>query len=436
MPTRHEGWDGWFGEDEGTIESSRLASVGHPNSRLRASRERAGLARPELAERVAAWVYEHTGRVVAVDSHYVAKLERGSIRWPNADYRAALRHSLNVDTDAAIGLHLPAHPLPESVTASVDQDTGERITLAAASPRRTDHATVTAIADVLSATRRLEDTVGVAAVLPTVRSQLALADGLLAGCRSPVRERMAAVTGEMHQYIGWLLKASGDSAGAHQQLDTALALAVEIDHPDLVSMALSFKGTTALDDGDAASAVTLSRAAVRDERVFVAQHAYNAFQEARGHGLGGDATAVEEATARGEHLAERAVDEQDNAPDGQYWYGAGFFTVQRGLAWHALRGSDHARRAAETLEEGIADLPADERESEWATGFSLSAAEAHADSGDLERAAHAARRVLTVARSAGSAPLTSSVQRLRDDWSRRYPGASAGEDLSDGIDGT
>ncbi|WP_103354228.1 NB-ARC domain-containing protein [Amycolatopsis sp. CA-128772] len=85
------------------------------NNRLRAARERtesrhhAGecLSRRELAERVNAHLWDHGGQRAALDDNYVAKLERGTIRWPNARYREAFRAVLAVATDAELGFVNP-----------------------------------------------------------------------------------------------------------------------------------------------------------------------------------------------------------------------------------------------------------------------------------------------------------------------------------------
>ena len=90
-----------------------------PNRELRAAREArpsvrvpgTPLGRPELAELVAAEVYRQTGREVPVDAHYVAKLERGVIRWPSASYRTALAAVLGVD-EATLGFRSPHCPAP------------------------------------------------------------------------------------------------------------------------------------------------------------------------------------------------------------------------------------------------------------------------------------------------------------------------------------
>jgi hypothetical protein len=92
-----------------------------PNRALRAAREARPsvrvpgipLGRAELAELVAAHVYRRTGREAPIDAHYVAKLERGVIRWPSAAYRAALAAVLGVegpDVDATLGFRPQARP--------------------------------------------------------------------------------------------------------------------------------------------------------------------------------------------------------------------------------------------------------------------------------------------------------------------------------------
>jgi hypothetical protein len=63
------------------------------------------MSRQELAEAVNAHVYLTTGRVSAMDAHYVGRLERGQRRWPNAAYRAGFRAVLGADTDAELGFY-------------------------------------------------------------------------------------------------------------------------------------------------------------------------------------------------------------------------------------------------------------------------------------------------------------------------------------------
>ncbi len=61
------------------------------------------MSQRELAEAVTAHLQRTTGRDVALDRHYVSRLERGARRWPNVDYRAGFRAVLGAETDAELG---------------------------------------------------------------------------------------------------------------------------------------------------------------------------------------------------------------------------------------------------------------------------------------------------------------------------------------------
>ncbi|MGW3471557.1 hypothetical protein ACWDKQ_24565 [Saccharopolyspora sp. NPDC000995] len=86
-----------------------------PNDRLRAAREStpsprtpgAGLSRAELAEQVNDWLAKHIERAGALDANYLAKIERGAVRYPGHEYRAAFRAVLAASTDEEIGFIPP-----------------------------------------------------------------------------------------------------------------------------------------------------------------------------------------------------------------------------------------------------------------------------------------------------------------------------------------
>jgi hypothetical protein len=61
------------------------------------------MTRAELSEAVNAWLWETTGRRFELDDHLIGKWERGVVRLPIRQYRAALRAVLGVDTDDALG---------------------------------------------------------------------------------------------------------------------------------------------------------------------------------------------------------------------------------------------------------------------------------------------------------------------------------------------
>ncbi|GAA2790509.1 hypothetical protein GCM10010522_04850 [Kribbella solani] len=58
------------------------------------------------------WVWQHRGRRTDLDANYIGKLERGLIRSPQADYRAALRAITGVRTDPELGFRVRRHSSP------------------------------------------------------------------------------------------------------------------------------------------------------------------------------------------------------------------------------------------------------------------------------------------------------------------------------------
>lgn len=63
--------------------------------------------RAEVADAVNTWLWETTHKRYDLSAHYLAKLERGVARWPNAAYRSGLRHVLCAPDDATLGFHPP-----------------------------------------------------------------------------------------------------------------------------------------------------------------------------------------------------------------------------------------------------------------------------------------------------------------------------------------
>ncbi|MGH3871076.1 MAG: helix-turn-helix domain-containing protein [Pseudonocardiaceae bacterium] len=362
---------------------------------------------------------------------YVHHIECGR-RWPTQPVAKALDDALDAG-GVLLAAWKVADAFPRAAAVVTDPQDRERVALAARHPRRVDAATVSALADVLAATRRLEDQIGSAAVLPGIRSNRALALSLLADARLPIRARVGALAGELHQYLGWLLAETGHAKQARAELDAALALGMEINDPELTSLALSFKGHLAWMVDDPQGVISLSRAASRDQRVFVAQHAYNAYQEARGWAMAGEPAEVDRILWRADKLAERTLARQADAPPNMYWYGPGFFTLQRGLTWHTLGDPRFARRAARELTNGLRELPDAERHSEWATIFTVAAAEALTTAGEAERAIAHANQALAVCRATRSTRLGRALRRAHTQMRETWPTHPAVRELGDEV---
>jgi hypothetical protein len=58
------------------------------------------------------WIWQQRGRRTELDANYIGKLERGLIRSPQADYRAALRAITGVRTDPELGFRVRRHSSP------------------------------------------------------------------------------------------------------------------------------------------------------------------------------------------------------------------------------------------------------------------------------------------------------------------------------------
>jgi hypothetical protein len=116
-----------------------------------------------------------------------------------------------------------------------------------------------------------------------------------------------------------------------------------------------------------------------------------------------------------------------------YWYGSGFYTLQRGLTWHTLGDARFAERAATELINGLRELPEAERHSEWAAIFTVAAAEALTTAGEAERAVTQARQALAVCRTTRSRRLARALQhahtRMRDVWPTHAPVRELGDEL-------
>jgi hypothetical protein len=87
--------------------------VHQPNDQLRQARERIPsrqtpgqpLSRQEVAELANQWIFDNAHKRIELDANYIGKLERGVIRWPQRQYREALRAVLRADADAQLGFY-------------------------------------------------------------------------------------------------------------------------------------------------------------------------------------------------------------------------------------------------------------------------------------------------------------------------------------------
>lgn len=349
------------------------------NDRLRAAREAtpsprvpgACLSRGELAEAVNGWLAEHADRPGALDAQTVARYERGAVRLPNRDYRAALRAVLGVSEDADLGFvaHSPSHePLSTPQTGDLDPvrvmapDERDRVAHVSECARRVDAPALDALADTLAAVRRLEDETSAADVTPSVLAQQRLADQLADAAPGGLRTRAIGLASEIAQYRGWLAIPRGQWDESRRHLDRAAVLALEADDPHRLATALSFGAYRAMLVNDLPVAASLADAAGRETRVDPGLRTYMTVQRA-------EIAAHDHDTTRAVRLlaeVDRMIDQlpaPDELPDSSYWYTPSVLTGHEGFVLEALGDHAAAKRAAA---ESLAAMPETWRTSEWA----------------------------------------------------------------------
>ena len=317
-----------------------------PNNRLRAARERQPsvhvpdecMGRRELAEAVNAWLFTSTGRVHELDAHYIAKLERGVVRWPSAAYRSGLRHVLRAATDDALGFRPTRRGNSAPVAAS----------LPAAANTITGMATIRAMTHALHLADRR---VGGGGLYDTAIRYLATEVAPhLVDTRSADGAELFAAAGSLSEITGWMAHDAGHDDRARQHFDRAYRFAVAAHHPALTGSVCASLSHLAGQLGHptdatriAATGLTHAKNGDNTGRLTARLHAMNA----RAHAMRNDKKSCITALHASEQALSNAVDEgpaEWTAP-----FDEGSLAAEAALCLRQLGQLDaaqrHARRA-------------------------------------------------------------------------------------------
>ncbi|MEX5709117.1 helix-turn-helix transcriptional regulator [Parafrankia sp. FMc6] len=319
-------------------------------------------------------------------------------------------------------------------TGFLDGDEEERLRRAVSRPSRVDGRVVASLAAILAEQRSTEDLIGSARLLVPVVAQLGEVERLIGEASGRVRGPLVEIGAQWAEFAGWLHISTGRWTAARSWLDRAAEWAFEVDATTLHATTVSFKGHLVFHLGQLDAAVGLSRAASRDERVWVGQRAYDAHQEARAHALAGRRRPAVEALARGADLAAAAAADGEAAPAWIYYYTPEFYALERGWVCRYLGRDDPAynEEAIVCLTRGLAGL-GDARTSGWAAEFlcHLAAAYLQADSPDL--AGTAGIETAAIIAATGSVRLLPRLRRLHADLAARWPGSPTTADLGEAL---
>ncbi|MGC5051405.1 helix-turn-helix domain-containing protein [Micromonospora sp. DT48] len=292
-------------------------------------------------------------------------------------------------------------------------DGGRRVAFLAVHPGRVDLTGVRALGEVLAGYRRLEDSIGSAAVLPPVRVQLDTIVSLLREVGHQVRPAVVDMAAQWAQFAGWLGIANGDDRTARVWLGRSLQWSTEAGNADLTATVLSFQGHRAEGRGDLAEMIGLSRAAREDPRANPALRAYSAGQEARGLAMAGASpTEVRQMLTQAVDLATEAA--ETPLPAWGYWYTPAFYAVQQGIVWRYL-GEREARandRAIELLTVGTAGVDETAENADWHGRHLVHLAIAHGRAGDSGSALQVLERARSIAVSTASRRLAEQIDAV------------------------
>ncbi|MFI6169033.1 helix-turn-helix domain-containing protein [Nocardia sp. NPDC051052] len=251
-------------------------------------------------------------------------------------------------------------PVPAAVIAAYRDVLGndpaldvDRLTATIADPSSAGGSALEDITVILERTRRLEDQIGTALVIPAIR-------GIDGAARALVPAGGASLASEVATYRGWLEHVAGNFVLADKALTDAVQLAEEFGDASLIEHALSFLAYTAWHRGDTARALDVTDAAIRVPRAHPALGAYDRYQQAELLAAEGDHVRAVRALRRADKAAE-STDSLD-LPRHGYWYVEGFWAVQRGVVLSLLGRESEAVREATA---GVATLPPEFQHSEW-----------------------------------------------------------------------
>ncbi|WP_253808870.1 helix-turn-helix domain-containing protein [Nocardia amikacinitolerans] len=255
-------------------------------------------------------------------------------------------------------------PVPTGVTAAYERVLGTtdlgRLTAATRSAASVDASALADVAAMLSATRRIEDATGALAVLPTVRGMSAMTEQFAREART-ARTEAVTLASEVTQYRGWLEHAVGADTAARRSLSTAVDLAAESRDPDRLVHSLGFAGYVAWSaTGDYGEVIGLSDAALAVRGAHPVLIAYARMRRAELLAAHGEMQEARRALADADSATEAAHGVEP--PEAMYWWTPGFGAVQRGGVL-ALLGDKS--RAIEEATDGLAEMPAEHRRTEW-----------------------------------------------------------------------
>ncbi|WP_158881885.1 helix-turn-helix domain-containing protein [Amycolatopsis anabasis] len=225
---------------------------------------------------------------------------------------------------------------------------------------RSEGAPADQLASILSATRRLEDNSGAAAVLPAVRGFSLLAERLTKEARLAVHSRTACVASEILQYRGWLEFSTGRRQAADGSIDRGIQLAKAAKDPDRLVRGLSFLAHFKVGDANVGEAGDLIDATLRVKGAHPMRRVSSLYHRARVQAVLGESYQAQRTLADADKSAEKTSGR--TPPEDVYWYSDGLWGLYRGRVLYHL---GQREQGLAEVRSGLTAMPAADRSAEW-----------------------------------------------------------------------
>jgi tetratricopeptide (TPR) repeat protein len=255
----------------------------------------------------------------------------------------------------------------DAVTASLDTpgpdpDERERVRGVLLAPSRLDAATVANLTQVLYGQRHAEDTLGPGMLIVPMKAQLDTLVKVLREASGSHKDALMHLVANWTTFTGWLHTALREYPEADAEFAIAEEMSDELGDGILASTATSFRGYIAMLQHHHRAAIRATAAALGTPGAHPTQVAYDTLQSAQAYAGLGD-------FREAKNLLRRASDLVTNAgepPASVYWYTEPFLRMNIGLAQHAI---GEYYDADDSIRSGIAELPADQQNSEWVNEY-------------------------------------------------------------------
>lgn len=309
--------------------------------RLRELREAQGMSLREAA------------RVLNLSKSQISEYENGRRR-PSAEMAAHLDRALEA-----------GGALAALVVEDGDGEEAERVAHAVGSPRLIDAATVNHLAERLARSRHLDDMIDATMLLPTVETDLEMAQRVAREARGPHAERLHLVVAEWTQFAGWMNAQVRRDARAAELLATAARDSLALGAPDLASQSHNFRGALERWKNNPRGIVRFFMAAHDTPGASDLHRVDAAVQAAQGLGMLGDHHAATALLRTAEEMTTAADGRVDATPTA-YWLTPSWLRLPLGLA-HLGLGNHPA--AAESLRAGLDGLPDGWQGADWSAEY-------------------------------------------------------------------